>query len=48
LVVVSLIAFTWEMLTAMSVLYIALLPFGLRSYRRHKAEYEKRSTEAQS
>ena len=45
LVIVSLIAFTWEMLTAMSILYIALLPFGVRSYRRHKAEYEKRSTE---
>jgi CDP-diacylglycerol--serine O-phosphatidyltransferase len=48
LVIVSLIAFTWEMLTAMSILYIALLPFGLRSYGRHKAEYEKRSAEAQS
>jgi CDP-diacylglycerol--serine O-phosphatidyltransferase len=45
LVIVSLIAFTWEMLTAMSALYIALLPFGIRSYRRHKAEYDKRSTE---
>jgi CDP-diacylglycerol--serine O-phosphatidyltransferase len=45
LVIVSLIAFTWEMLTAMSVLYIVLLPLGIRSYRRHKAEYEKRSTE---
>lgn len=48
LVIVSLIAFTWEMLTAMSALYIALLPFGVRSYRRHKAEYEKRSSEAAS
>jgi CDP-diacylglycerol--serine O-phosphatidyltransferase len=48
LVIVSLIAFTWEMLTAMSALYIALLPFGVRSYRRHKAEYEKRSSEAPS
>lgn len=45
LVIVSLIAFTWEMLTGMSLLYIALLPLGIRSYRRHKAEYEKRSTE---
>ena len=45
LVIVSLIAFTWEMLTAMSALYLALLPFGIRSYRRHKAEYDKRSTE---
>jgi len=45
LAVVTLIAFTWEMLTAMSILYIALLPVGIRSYRRHKAEYEKRNTE---
>jgi CDP-diacylglycerol--serine O-phosphatidyltransferase len=48
LVIVSLITFTWEMLTAMSILYIALLPVGIRSYRRHKAEYQKRSTEAPS
>jgi len=48
LVIVSLIAFTWEMLTAMSVLYIALLPFGIRSYRRHKAEFEKRSSEVEA
>ncbi|MGE3871494.1 MAG: phosphatidylcholine/phosphatidylserine synthase [Parvibaculaceae bacterium] len=48
LAIVSLIAFTWEMLTAMSVVYLALLPFGVRSYRRHKAEYEKRSSESQS
>jgi CDP-diacylglycerol---serine O-phosphatidyltransferase len=48
LVIVSLIAFTWEMLTAMSALYIIMLPFGIRSYRRNKAEYEKRSSEAPS
>jgi CDP-diacylglycerol---serine O-phosphatidyltransferase len=46
LAIVTLIAFTWEMLTAMSLLYIVLLPLGVRSYRRHKAQYEKRSTEA--
>lgn len=45
LVIVSLIAFTWEMLTAMSLLYIAFLPLGIRSYRRHKAEFERRQTE---
>ena len=45
LIVVSLITFTWEMLSAMSLLYIALLPFGIRSYRRHKAEYERRKAE---
>jgi CDP-diacylglycerol--serine O-phosphatidyltransferase len=47
LAIVSLIAFTWEMLTAMSILYIALLPFGVRSYRRYKAQYEKRSSEVE-
>ncbi len=45
LVIVTLIAFTWEMLTAMSLLYIALLPVGVRSYRRQKAEYELRKGE---
>ena len=45
LAIVTLIAFTWEMLTAMSILYIALLPVGIRSYRRYKADYEKRNTE---
>jgi CDP-diacylglycerol--serine O-phosphatidyltransferase len=45
LVVVSLITFPWEMLTAMSLLYIALLPFGMRSYGRHKADYEQRKAE---
>ncbi|MBK1869414.1 CDP-alcohol phosphatidyltransferase family protein [Aestuariivirga sp. YIM B02566] len=45
LVVVSLITFPWEMLTAMSLLYIALLPVGMRSYRRHKADYERRKAE---
>lgn len=46
LVIVSLITFTWEMLTAMSLLYIVMLPVGIRSYRRHKAEYEQRKAEA--
>jgi CDP-diacylglycerol--serine O-phosphatidyltransferase len=45
LVIVSLITFTWEMLTAMSLLYIVMLPFGIRSYRRHKADYEQRKAE---
>jgi CDP-diacylglycerol--serine O-phosphatidyltransferase len=45
LVIVSLITFTWEMLTAMSLLYIVMLPVGIRSYRRHKAEYEQRKAE---
>ncbi|TMJ37659.1 MAG: phosphatidylcholine/phosphatidylserine synthase, partial [Alphaproteobacteria bacterium] len=47
LIIVSLIAFTWEMLTAMSILYIALLPFGIRSYRRYKAEYNRRSADVE-
>ena len=42
LAVVSLITFTWEMLTVLSLLYIAMLPLGISSYRRHKAAYEAR------
>ncbi len=44
--VVSIITFPLEMLTAMSLLYITLLPFGMRSYCRHKAEYKQRKAEA--
>ena len=47
LFIVSLIAFTWHVLSAMSLLYIAMLPFGIRSYRRHKAEWEKRTKAAE-
>jgi len=35
--IVLLIAFTWEVLSIMAAVYIALLPIGLRSYRRYKA-----------
>jgi CDP-diacylglycerol--serine O-phosphatidyltransferase len=48
LAIVSLIAFTWHVLTAMSLLYIAMIPVGIRSYRRHKAEWEKRTTTQES
>jgi CDP-diacylglycerol--serine O-phosphatidyltransferase len=41
-VAVLLIAFTWEVLAAMAVLYIALLPFGVRSYHRQKKAWEER------
>jgi CDP-diacylglycerol--serine O-phosphatidyltransferase len=47
LFIVSLIAFTWHVLTAMSLLYIAMLPVGIRSYSRHKAEGEKRARAAE-
>jgi CDP-diacylglycerol--serine O-phosphatidyltransferase len=43
LFIVSLIAFTWHVLTAMTLLYIVMLPVGIRSYRRHKAEWQKRN-----
>lgn len=35
--IVLLIAFTWEVLSLMAAAYIALLPMGLKSYRRYKA-----------
>ena len=34
--VVLLIAFPWEFLTVLAVVYLALLPVSVRSYRRHK------------
>jgi CDP-diacylglycerol---serine O-phosphatidyltransferase len=43
---VSLIAFTWQVLTALSLVYIALLPVGIASYRRHKAAHDARLAEA--
>jgi CDP-diacylglycerol--serine O-phosphatidyltransferase len=40
--VAMLIAFTWEVLTFFALLYLALLPFGIRSYYRQKNAYRKR------
>lgn len=40
--VVCLFTFTWQMLTVLSLLYLALIPLGIRSYRRDKAAYEAR------
>jgi CDP-diacylglycerol--serine O-phosphatidyltransferase len=40
---ICLITFPWEMLTTLVAVYIALIPFGIRSYRRHKAEYDLRT-----
>jgi CDP-diacylglycerol--serine O-phosphatidyltransferase len=40
LLAVSLIAFTWQVLSALSIVYIALLPLGVASYRRQKAAHE--------
>ncbi len=37
LVIVCLISFPWETLTLFALLYIALIPVSIRSYRRHKA-----------
>ena len=37
LAVVLLIAYPWELLTVLSLGYLALLPVSLRSYRRHEA-----------
>jgi CDP-diacylglycerol--serine O-phosphatidyltransferase len=42
LLAVSLIAFTWQVLTALSFVYLALLPFGIASYRRQRAAHESR------
>ncbi len=37
LAIVCLISFPWETLTLFALLYIALIPVSIRSYRRHKA-----------
>ena len=37
LAIVCLIAFPWETLTLMAFAYLALIPFSIRAYRRHKA-----------
>ena len=38
LAIVCLIAFPWETLTLMAFLYLAFIPFSIRSYRRYKAK----------
>jgi CDP-diacylglycerol--serine O-phosphatidyltransferase len=43
--IVLLIAFTWEMLTLLALLYIGLLPFGVRSYLRYRAADAKAARE---
>jgi CDP-diacylglycerol--serine O-phosphatidyltransferase len=43
---VLLIAYTWEMLAILALTYIALIPFGIRGYRRQKREWEARSGHA--
>jgi CDP-diacylglycerol--serine O-phosphatidyltransferase len=40
--VVCLFAFTWQMLAVLSILYIVMIPVGIRSYRREKMAYEAR------
>jgi len=45
LAIVCLIAFPWETLTLMAFAYLALIPFSIRAYRRHKvADLQAKST----
>ncbi len=46
IVMVMLVAFTWEMLTLFALIYVALIPFGLRSYARQQAAWDARKAEA--
>jgi CDP-diacylglycerol---serine O-phosphatidyltransferase len=46
IVAVLLIAYTWQMLAILALTYIALIPFGVRSYRRQKREWDARSSKA--
>jgi len=41
--VILLIAFPWEFLSLMALVYLAMIPFGIRSYRRHKRQDEIRA-----
>jgi CDP-diacylglycerol---serine O-phosphatidyltransferase len=45
IVLAMLVAFTWEMLTLFALLYVALIPFGVRSYGRQKRAWEARKVE---
>lgn len=38
--IVMLTAFTWHMLAGLAFVYLALLPFGIRSYRRQEAAFK--------
>ncbi len=40
--VAMLIAFTWEVLTFLAFLYLAMLPVGVKSYYRQKQSYQDR------
>lgn len=43
--VVILISYPWEILTALSVLYVALIPVARRSYRKQEADWREREAE---
>jgi CDP-diacylglycerol---serine O-phosphatidyltransferase len=45
LAIVLLISFPWEMLTLIVAAYIVLIPFGIRSYRKTKADFENRQVQ---
>lgn len=36
--VLMLIGYPWHVLTTAAIAYLALIPFSMRAYRRHKAE----------
>jgi CDP-diacylglycerol--serine O-phosphatidyltransferase len=46
IVAVLLIAYTWQMLAIAALVYIGLIPFGIRSYRRHKRDWDARPVAA--
>jgi CDP-diacylglycerol--serine O-phosphatidyltransferase len=46
--VVVLITFPWETLTALALVYFALIPFGIRSHRMQQQAYEARQVQGQA
>ena len=43
LALIMLIAFTWEMLTLLALIYVVLIPFGVQSYRRQDRAFAERA-----
>jgi CDP-diacylglycerol---serine O-phosphatidyltransferase len=43
--VVCLFTFTWQLLTLMSLVYLAMIPMSIRAYRRDQAAYDARNAD---
>lgn len=48
LFVIVLVAYPWHLLTVLAFVYLAMIPLGYRSYRRHKREDQARQAVAET